>query len=168
MAGSATRASQIVKLEQQLEMAEAERDKFHALIVEHMPDLLTKELKTSPLKKVTKKTLDQVLLMGKAGKTETQWIDFFAITPEKWGEFKAQHPELVEAVTQGLLACKAYYQDQSQLAIKTGNQKFPMTIYKQIMEGIDAELGLESGSGEKGAGNAASLVLLDLREDVAA
>ena len=42
MAGSQTRADQIVALNKELAEVTEERDRLHAIVVEHMPDLLTK------------------------------------------------------------------------------------------------------------------------------
>lgn len=168
MAGSATRAEQIVALNAELEEVSKERDLYRAIITEHMPDMLTKDHKPKTITKITKKVYDQIWLMGKDGKTEKQWIEAFGLTPAKWAEFKRQIPELQEHCTRGLTAALSYYRDKVQIAMTNGNQKFPMGAYNKIVAEIETELGVESGSGDKGQGNASTLVLLDLREDVAA
>ncbi len=168
MAGSQTRAEQIHALNAELAECIQERDRYHAIIVEHMPEMLTKGHKPKPITKITKKVYDQMWLMGKAGKTEMQWIEAFGLTPQQWADFKAQHPEMQEHITRALTAALSYYRDKVQTAMQNGNQKFPMGAYNKITAEIQAELGVEAGSGDKGTGDAASLVLLDLREDVAA
>lgn len=166
MAGSQTRADQIVALNAEIAELSKERDLYHSIIVEHMPEMLTKDHKPTPIKRITKKVYDQMWLMGKAGKTEMQWIEAFGLTPQKWADFKAQHPEMQDHCTRALTAALSYYRDRVQTAMQNGNQKFPMGAYNKIVAEIEAELGVESGSGEGGAGDASKLVILDLRAEV--
>jgi len=161
MSSRASRAVEIARLEKELQDANYYKEKYRRRLIELDPDYLKKERPT-PVAKYSKALIDRVMLMGDQGMAEDQWVAEFGLSRRTWNEWKAQYPELVEAVDRGLQRALAWWHESARHANETGNSKFGMSIYKQRVAEIEGGM-TDLAAGDNG--DASRLVLLDLRED---
>lgn len=147
----------------ELDDARMEITRLKTLIMRHDPDLL-KDSRPKPLLKYDAKVPDRVLKMADLGMTEEQWVSTFGITMRTWAEWKAQYPELSDAIEKANVRALAWWDEKAREAQEKGNNRFPILVYerrtaklREAMEGQNQKLA--------DLGDASRLVLLDLRKE---
>ena len=164
---SMTRAAIIQNLEKEIKDLKERQEFLLTIIAENCPEKLNETAAITPFKKVDQKLFDQILLWGREGKMETQWIEQLRLTPGEWRDLKAQNPKLERAAHVALTACKAAWNEYGRRAMEEGNQKYPISLYKTMEAEVNASLGLTGDEqGGSGKGDASKLVILDLRREV--
>lgn len=147
----------------ELDDARMEITRLKTLIMRHDPDLL-KDSRPKPLTKYDAKVPDRVLKMADMGMTEEQWVSTFGITMRTWSEWKAQFPELMDAIEKANVRALAWWDEKAREAQEKGNNRFPILVYERrtakLREAMDA-----SNSRVADLGDASRLVLLDLRTE---
>lgn len=161
MAGRVGNNKIIVQLEKELAEVSRQRDKYQKILISIDPALVDTD-KPPPLKAYDADTVHpRIMAMADMGMGEDQWIGEFGLSRREWSKWKAQHPELIEAVDRGLQAALAWWQESARKANES-NSKFGISAYKLRIEEI------QEGMTEMHAndvGDASQLVLLDLRSD---
>lgn len=108
-----------------------------------------------PLRVYSPDICEQVLAMGSAGMSEGEWIAALNVGHSAWEEWKALHPDLMDACERAFSQRQAFWDSLAQKAIASNNNRFPMAIYKAIKD--------EKPPTTSAKGDASKLVLIDLR-----
>ena len=137
MAGRPGYAKQIVELEKKLDAAQFERDRYKKILISIDPSYIDMD-KPPPLEEYDADiVIPRIMAMADMGMGEDQWVGEFGLSRREWSKWKAQHPELVDAVDRGLQAALAWWQESARKANET-NSKFGISAYKMRIATLKA------------------------------
>lgn len=147
----------------ELDDSKKEVTRLKTIILRIDPELLN-DARPKPLKGYDLKVPARVLAMADLGMTEEQWVSTFGLTMRTWSEWKAQYPELMDAIEKANVRALAWWDEKAREAQEKGNNRFPIAVYErrtaQLRKAMESTYAVAADLGD-----ASRLVLLDLRTE---
>lgn len=132
-------------------------------IILRIDPALLEDPRPAPLEEYDDKVPARVLSMADMGMAEEQWVSTFGITMKTWEQWKADTPELREAIEKAYVRALAWWDEKARQAQEEGNNRFPINVHERRTTQL--RKALEKQQGATDIGDASRLVLLDLRAE---